>query len=113
LFFFCGSRATADGNRLLSYHTTQTNKEGKPAAHNAILSACIGRRRIRPPLSGSGKQRLSNLPKSDSFHVRSDRPLTFRYDGRKTLETIVGDYRDWKLIRAWAEQVATDLMTVS
>jgi menaquinone-dependent protoporphyrinogen oxidase len=35
--------------------------------------------------------------------------LTFRYDGSKTLEMLAGDYRDWKLIRAWADQVAADL----
>ena len=35
--------------------------------------------------------------------------LTFRYDGSKTPEMMTGDYRDWKLIRAWAEQVAVDL----
>jgi len=35
--------------------------------------------------------------------------LTFRYDGRKTLATLAGDYRDWEKIRDWAEQVAADL----
>ena len=38
--------------------------------------------------------------------------LTFRYDGSKTPETMAGDYRDWKLIRAWADQVAADLETI-
>jgi len=37
--------------------------------------------------------------------------LTFRYDGNKTPATLAGDYRDWKLIRAWADQVAADLET--
>jgi menaquinone-dependent protoporphyrinogen oxidase len=35
--------------------------------------------------------------------------LTFRYDGRKTLAGLAGDYRDWDKIRDWAEQVAADL----
>ena len=35
--------------------------------------------------------------------------LTFRYDGSKGLPALSGDHRDWKLIRAWAEQVAADL----
>jgi menaquinone-dependent protoporphyrinogen oxidase len=39
--------------------------------------------------------------------------LTFRYDGGKTLEMLAGDYRDWKLIRAWADQVADDLEAIS
>lgn len=39
--------------------------------------------------------------------------LTFRYDGGKSPETMAGDYRDWKLIRAWADQVADDLEAIS
>jgi menaquinone-dependent protoporphyrinogen oxidase len=39
--------------------------------------------------------------------------LTFRYDGSKTPEMMAGDYRDWKLIRTWADQVAADLGTIS
>jgi menaquinone-dependent protoporphyrinogen oxidase len=39
--------------------------------------------------------------------------LTFRYDGSKTPAKLAGDYRDWERIRAWAEQVADDLMAVS
>jgi len=38
--------------------------------------------------------------------------LTFRYDGSKTPEMMAGDYRDWGLIRAWADQVAADLETI-
>jgi menaquinone-dependent protoporphyrinogen oxidase len=36
--------------------------------------------------------------------------LTFRYDGGSDAFSLVGDYRDWKLIGAWAEQVADDLV---
>jgi menaquinone-dependent protoporphyrinogen oxidase len=39
--------------------------------------------------------------------------LTFRYDGSKTAATMAGDHRDWKLIRAWAEEVADDLAMIS
>ena len=38
--------------------------------------------------------------------------LTFRYDGSKTPAMMAGDYRDWKLIRAWADQVAADLAAI-
>jgi menaquinone-dependent protoporphyrinogen oxidase len=36
--------------------------------------------------------------------------LTFRYDGGKDPFTLVGDHRDWNAIRAWAEQIADDLV---
>ena len=38
--------------------------------------------------------------------------LTFRYDGSKPPAMMAGDYRDWNLIRAWAEQVAADLAAI-
>jgi menaquinone-dependent protoporphyrinogen oxidase len=36
--------------------------------------------------------------------------LTFRYDGGSDAFSLVGDYRNWESIRAWAEQVADDLV---
>jgi len=36
--------------------------------------------------------------------------LTFRYDGGGDPFNLVGDHRDWDSIRAWAEQVADDLL---
>ena len=36
--------------------------------------------------------------------------LTFRYDGSRDASTLAGDHRDWSAIRAWAEQVADDLV---
>ncbi len=39
--------------------------------------------------------------------------LTFRYDGGRDPFTLSGDHRDWNAIRAWAEQVADDLVTGS
>lgn len=36
--------------------------------------------------------------------------LTFRYDGRRDPFTLGGDHRDWNAIRAWAEQIADDLL---
>ncbi len=35
--------------------------------------------------------------------------LTFRYDGNSDPLALAGDHRDWKAIRAWAEQIADDL----
>ena len=39
--------------------------------------------------------------------------LTFRYDGSRDPSALHGDHRDWNAIRAWAEQVADDLRSVS
>lgn len=39
--------------------------------------------------------------------------LTFRYDGRKNLERLASDHRDWDKIHDWAEQVAADMETLS
>lgn len=39
--------------------------------------------------------------------------LTFRYDGREDLDRLAGDFRDWKKIGDWAEQVAADLKMLS
>ena len=36
--------------------------------------------------------------------------LTFRYDGSRDPSTLGGDHRDWNAIRAWAEQIADDLI---
>lgn len=36
--------------------------------------------------------------------------LAFRYDGSRDASTLAGDHRDWKAIRAWAEQLADDLV---
>jgi menaquinone-dependent protoporphyrinogen oxidase len=36
--------------------------------------------------------------------------LTFRYDGKSDPFALGGDHRDWNAIRAWAEQVADDLV---
>ena len=36
--------------------------------------------------------------------------LTFRYDGSRDPSTLGGDHRDWNAIRAWAEQIADDLL---
>lgn len=35
--------------------------------------------------------------------------LTFRYDGSRPPASMSGDHRNWKAIRAWADQVADDL----
>jgi menaquinone-dependent protoporphyrinogen IX oxidase len=34
--------------------------------------------------------------------------LGLQYDGAKTPENLRGDYRDWKAIRAWVQQISTD-----
>ena len=36
--------------------------------------------------------------------------LTFRYDGSRDPFTLGGDHRDWNAIRAWAGQIADDLL---
>jgi hypothetical protein len=39
--------------------------------------------------------------------------LNFRYDGKSAPFAQGGDHRDWNAIRAWAEQIADDLLAGS
>jgi menaquinone-dependent protoporphyrinogen oxidase len=52
----------------------------------------------------AGKVDLTTISQDDAW------TLTFRYDGAGDPFKLVGDHRDWDSIRAWAEQVADDLL---
>jgi menaquinone-dependent protoporphyrinogen oxidase len=69
-----------------------------------LLSRSLSFRRIG---IFAGKVDTATLDRDEAW------TLTFRYDGSRDVSTLGGDHRDWNAIRAWAEQVADDLVAGS
>lgn len=66
-----------------------------------LLSRTLSFRRIG---IFAGKIEMATINQDEAW------TLTFRYDGSRDPSALVGDHRDWNAIRAWAEQIADDLV---